>query len=138
MPTAWRGHVLLQFACSRKRHERGTRRRSAAAAQNRKEDAAPSEKELRPFLNSDLPRGLESRWVAGITISGPVQDRAGSGYCCTRTWKPAALRAFTSSAPSKLPVTVSVSVWGFAVSAVTPSTFLIALSMALLQEPQQL
>jgi len=98
----------------------------------------PSEKSCIPFLKSDLTRGLESHWVAGFTISGPVLDRAGSGYGCTRTWKPAALRAFTSSAPSKLPVTVSVSVWGFAVSAVTPSTFLIASSMAELHEPQQL
>jgi hypothetical protein len=66
------------------------------------------------------------------------RERANPDYCCTLTWKPAALRALMSSAPSKLPVTVNVPFLGLAVSPVTPSTLLIAFTMALLQERQQL
>ena len=67
---------------------------------------------------------------------GPVIG--GSRYCCTFTWKPAAFRALTSSAASKLPLTVNELALGLAVSLLTPSTFLTVSLIALLQAPQQL
>ena len=86
----------------------------------------------RRTLPSDAANGLQ------ITIRAAMKSRGNQVYFSTFTWKPAALRALTSATASKLPVTVNVLVLAFAVSPVTPSTFLIVFLMALLQEPQQL
>src|ERR1700733_10036056 len=93
----------------------------------------PSETAGRPAILARRCRHPDRH--ARVSRRSPPRTR---GYCFTLTWKPAALRALTSSTPSKLPVTVSESVLGFAVSPVTPSTFLTAFSMALLHERQQL
>src|SRR5690349_19971388 len=59
-------------------------------------------------------------------------------YCSTHALKPASLRAFTSAAAWKSPVTAKVVALGFAVSLVTPSTVAIAPLMASQHGPHQL
>src|SRR5262245_9170410 len=61
-----------------------------------------------------------------------------SAHFLTFTWKPASLRALTSSTASKSPVTSKVSTFGVAVSASTPLTFFTVALIALQQAPQQL